>query len=122
MHQLHRTLPLLDHLFTFLSLHIILVYIAPCFDVLYSGIGCITDDASYIDINSCLKLGIFLFSLLTIFLKHVVSPIRLKLHVTQEVPLSPYFSIAFVTLRTMFSLVGRRVEEGSIVINAKLFW
>ncbi|RVW29318.1 hypothetical protein CK203_115415 [Vitis vinifera] len=34
-----------------------------------------------------------------------------RLHVTQEVPLPPYFSIAFVTLRTMFSLVGGRVEE-----------
>ena len=123
MHQLHRTLPLLDHLFYFLSLHIILVYIIPYFDVLYSRIGCITDDASYIDINSCLKLGIFLFSLLTIFLQHVVSPIRLRLHVTKEVPLPPYFSIVFVTLRTMFSLVGgRRVEEVSIVNNAKLFW
>ena len=39
MHRLHRTLPLLDHLFYFLSLHIILVYTIPCFDVLYSGIG-----------------------------------------------------------------------------------
>ena len=48
------------------------------------------------------------------FLKHVVSPIRLRLHVTQEVPLPSYFSIAFVTLRTMFSLVGGRVEEVSI--------
>nr|CAN66472.1 hypothetical protein VITISV_023165 [Vitis vinifera] len=28
-----------------------------------------------------------------------------------EVPLPPYFLIAFVTLRTMFSLVGGRVEE-----------
>ena len=52
-------------------------------------------------------------------LKHVVSPIRLRLHVTQEVPLPPYFSIAFVTLRTMFNLVGGRVEEVSIVNNAK---
>ena len=56
------------------------------------------------------------------FFNHVVSPIRLRLHVTQEVPLSPYFSIVFVTFRTMFILVGERVEEGSLVINAKLFW
>ncbi|KAL6321022.1 hypothetical protein AAG906_011998 [Vitis piasezkii] len=35
---------------------------------------------------------------------------------------SSYFSITHATLRTMFSLVGRRVEEGSFVINAKLFW
>nr|CAN61898.1 hypothetical protein VITISV_032373 [Vitis vinifera] len=30
--------------------------------------------------------------------------------------------IQHATLRTMFSLVGGRVEEGSFVINAKLFW
>ena len=68
-----------------LSLHIILVYIIPYFDVLYSRIGCITDDTSYIDIIFCLNLAFFLFSLLTnsfVFLKHVVSPIRLRLHVT----------------------------------------
>ena len=73
----------------------------------------------------CLNLAFFyfLYSLTLMFsLKHVVSPIRLRLHVTQEVPLPPYFSIAFVTLRTMFSLVGGRVEEISIVNNAKLFW
>ena len=44
-----------------------------------------------------------------------------SLHVSKEVPLPPYFSIAFVTLRTMFSLVGGRVEKVSIVNNAKLF-
>ena len=68
MHQLHRTLPLLDHLFTFLSLHIILVYIVPCFDVLYSGIGCIA--WSYIIFyflrliyrhHFCLNLAFFYF-------------------------------------------------------------
>ena len=42
MHHLHMTLPLLDHLFIFLFLLIILVDIVPCFDVLYSRIGCIT--------------------------------------------------------------------------------
>ena len=42
----------------------------------------------------CLNLAFFyfLYSLTLMFsLKHVVSPIRLKLHVTQEVPLPPYF-------------------------------
>nr|CAN66939.1 hypothetical protein VITISV_010066 [Vitis vinifera] len=34
--------------------------------------------------------------------------------ISQEVPLPPYFSIAFVTLRTMFSLVGGRVEEPTL--------
>ena len=34
----------------------------------------------------------------------------------------PVFSIALATLRAMFSLVGgKRVEEGSFAINAKLF-
>ena len=32
------------------------------------------------------------------------------------------FSIALATLRAMFNLVGGRVEEGSFVVNAKLFW
>ena len=32
----------------------------------------------------------FLYSLLFCFLNHVVSPIRLRLHVTQEVPLPPF--------------------------------
>ena len=89
----------------FLSLHIILVYIIPCFDVLYSGIGCIA--WSYIIFyflrliyrhHFCLNLvfSYFLYSLTLMFsLKHVVSPIRLRFHVTQEVPLPPYFSIAF---------------------------
>ena len=78
----------------------------------------------YIDIIFCLNLAFFyfLYSLTLMFsLKHVVSPIRLKLHVTKKVPLPPYFLIASVTLRTMFSLVGGRVEEVSIVNNAKLF-
>ena len=37
----------------------------------------------------------------------------------------PVISIDVATLRAMFSLVGgggKRVEEGSFVINAKLFW
>nr|CAN70701.1 hypothetical protein VITISV_035125 [Vitis vinifera] len=42
-----------------------------------------------------------------------------RLHVTQEVPLPPYFSIAFVTLRTMFSLVGGRVEEANEPLKKK---
>ena len=34
----------------------------------------------------------------------------------------PVFSIALATFRTMFSLVGgKKVEEGSFAINAKLF-
>ena len=108
----------------FSSLHIILVYIIPCFDVLYSGIGGI--HWSYLIFyflrliyrhHFCLNLVFFyfLYSLtLLFFLKHVVSPIRLRLYATQEVPLPHFiFLIALETLRTMFSLVGGRVEEGS---------
>ena len=123
-HQLHRTLLLLDHLFIFWSLHIILVYIALLWCLIF------WDWMHYwwyiiYRHHFCLNLvfSYFLYSLtLLFFLKHVVSPIWLRLHVTQEVPLPPYFSIAFVTLRTMFSLVGGRVEEVSIVNNDKLFW
>ena len=117
-HHVHQRTPLLDHFFILYLLSILV-------DIIYFGIGCITDDTSYIDIIFCLNLALFyfLYSLtLLFFLKHMVSPIRLRLHVTKEVPLPPYFSIAFVILRTMFSLVGGRVEEVSFVINAKLFW
>ncbi|RVW18371.1 hypothetical protein CK203_101113 [Vitis vinifera] len=41
-----------------------------------------------------------------------------RLHFTQEVPLS-LFSIALDTLRAMLILVRGRVEEGSIVNNAR---
>ena len=35
----------------------------------------------------------------------------------------PVISIAYAIVGTMFSLVGGKiVEEGSVVINAKLFW
>ena len=34
----------------------------------------------------------------------------------------PVFLIALAILRTMFNLVGGRVEEGSFVVNAKLSW
>ena len=35
----------------------------------------------------------------------------------------PVFSIALATLSAIFNLVGgKRVEEGSFAINAKLFW
>ena len=91
---------IIGHLFILLYLHIILVEIVPCFDALYSRIGCIT--WSYF-ILYFLKLiyrhhfllyltfFYFLFSWLFCFLlTHVVSPIRLRLHVTQEVPLPPY--------------------------------
>ena len=79
------------------------------------------------------KLGIFLFPLLTnsyVFFESMwfllydsdSKACGLFEVVTQEVPLPPCFSIALATLRAMFSLVRGRVEEGSFVINAKLFW
>ena len=68
----------------------------------------------------CLYLAFFFYllcSLIFCFLNHVVSPIRLRLNVTQEVPLPPYlFIITLATLRAMLILVvGRRVKEGSFV-------
>ena len=47
---------------------------------------------SNIYISFLFILGIFylLYSLIVCFLNHVVSPIRLKLHVIQEVPLPPF--------------------------------
>ena len=62
----------------------------PYFDVLYSRIGCVTDDASYIDITFCLNLAFFYSLTLMFSMKHVVSPIRLRLCITQEVPLPPF--------------------------------
>ena len=51
----------------------------------------------------CLYLAFFLFPLLInllFFLNHVVSPIRLRLHVTQEVPLPPFIYV-LATLRAI---------------------
>ena len=93
-------------------------------DVLLDHISYCTFSDKYIDIIFFLlylAFFYFLYSLTLMFsLKHVVSPIRLRLHVTQEVPLPPYCSIVVVTLRTMFSLVGGRVEEGIFVNNDRL--
>ena len=91
---------IIGHLFILLYLHIILLEICPCFDALYSRIGCIT--WSYF-ILYFLKLiyrhhfwlflafFYFLFSWLFCFLlTHVISPRRLRLHVTQKIPLPPH--------------------------------
>ena len=90
--------PLLDHRTSLYP--IILVEIVLCFEAIYSGIGYIT--WSYFILYFLrliyrhhfllyLAFFYFLYSILFCFLTHVVSPIRLKLHVTQEVPLPPYF-------------------------------
>ena len=47
-----------------ISFLFVFTYYIPCFDVLYFGIGCTTNDTSYMDIIF-FKLGIFLFPLLT---------------------------------------------------------
>ena len=121
---------IIRHLFILLYLHIILVEIYAYFDALYPGIGCIT--LSYLILyfliliyrhHFFIILNIFLFPLLItllFFLTHVVSPIRLRLHFTQEIPLPPFISIALDTLRAMLILVGGKVEEGSIVNNVRL--
>ena len=82
IHQLHMTLPLLDHLFTF------------CLYLLYSMFWCLIFwDWMYYwwciiyRHHFCLNLAFFyfLYSITLMFsLKHVVSPIRLRLHVTQS--------------------------------------
>ena len=91
---------IIGHLFILLYCHIILVEIVLCFDALYSGIACIT--WSYFILyflksiyrhHFRLYLAFFYFLFLWLFcflLIHVVSPIWLRLHVTQEVPLPPY--------------------------------
>ena len=103
----------------FLYLLIILVYIIPCFDVLYSGIGCITDDTSYINIIFCLNLTFFyfLYSLtLLCFFWNMWFLLYDSDSISHEVPLpSSLFSIQ--TLRTMFISVGGRDEEVSINLN-----
>ena len=124
-HQLTNIiLPISDHLHTLLY---VFPLWNPIFLVLYSGIGCIACFLYKIILPSSntnlyqlwAHLTLYYFNSSThifyyfIFLKHVGSPILLELHTTQEVPLPPYFSIVFVTLRTIFSLVGGRVEEGS---------
>ena len=125
MHQLHRTLPLLDHLFTFWSLHIILVYIAPCFDVLYSGIRCITDDTSYIDIIFCLNLAFFyfLYSLTLLFFWNI----WFLLYDSDSMSLRRYhFLLIFQSLLSHWgqcsAWLGGELRKEVFVNNAKLFW
>ena len=93
---------IIEHLFILLYLHIILLEICPCFDTLYSRIGCIT--WSYLILYFLILiyrhyflylilLAIFLFPLLIallFLLAHVVSPILLRLHFIQDVPLPPF--------------------------------
>ena len=97
-HHLHQRTQLLDHFFS-LYLLSIFIDIITCVDILYYGIGCIT--WSYLILYFLrviythhfllyLSFFYFLYSLLFCFLNHVVSPIRLRLHVTQEVPLPPF--------------------------------
>ena len=49
------------------------------------------------------------------------SPILLELHTIQETPLPPYCSIAFVTLRTMFSLVGGELRKEVLLLMLSYF-
>ena len=63
----------------------------------------------------------FLYSLLFCFLNHVVSPIRLRLNVTQGVPLSPFICNRSCHIEDNVDLGWERVKEGSFVNNAKLF-
>ena len=118
----------------FSSLHIILVYIIPCFDVLYSGIGGIHWSylifyflRSYIDIIFCLNLALFLFPLLTnsfIFIFIFFETCGFS-YMTQTpchsggTTSSLYFQLIFKHWGQCSAWLGG-VEEGSIVYNARL--
>ena len=104
------------------------LFVIPCFDIIYIGIGCITCILYKIvlpssNTNLCLflaHLALYYFHSSThifyCFFKHVGSPILLELHTIQETPLPPYCSIAFVTLRTMFSLVGGELRKEVLLL------
>ena len=51
----------------------------------------------------------------------MVSPIRLRLHVTQEVPLPSYFLIAFVTLRTCSAWLGGELRQEVLLLMLSYF-
>ena len=102
IHHLHPRLPLLDHR-TSLYLIVFPYYIVRDLSLFWcfiTRIGCIT--WWYLILyflrliyrhHFCLYLTFFLFPLLIsllFFFNHVVSPVLLKLHVTQEVPLPPF--------------------------------
>ena len=72
----------------------------PMLLILYIGINCITCSLFVFSSNEVIQiyhflitlsinLFYFLYSYLLLFLKHVVSPILLKLHIIQEAPLPP---------------------------------
>ena len=55
-------------------------------------------------------------------LRYSIPPIHLDFVSLRRYHFLPLFFIAIQTLRTIFSLVGGRVEKGSFCTNAKLFW
>ena len=124
-HHLHQIAPLLDHFFI-LYLLSILVDLITCFDILYSGIGCITwSSHSNIYISFCFILGIF-FSISLTHYSFVFWIMWFLLYDSDSMSLKryhflPLFTIALATLRAMLILVGRRVKEGSFFNNARLF-
>ena len=71
-------------------------------------------------------LIIFPFLITLVFgtcgLRYSIPPIHLDFVSLRRYHFLPLFFIAIQTLRTMFSLVGGRVEKGSFCTNAKLFW
>ena len=62
----------------------------------------------------------FLFG--TCGLRYSIPPLHSDFVSLRRYHFLPLFLIAFETLRTIFILVGGRVEKGSFVVNIKLFW
>ena len=97
----------------------------PMLLILYTGINCITCSPFVFSSNeviqiyqffSTLSINLFLFPLLISFIVFETcgfSNQYLKLISLRRYHFLPIILIAHATLRTMFSLVGGRVEEGS---------
>ena len=91
-------------------------------DVLHDHISHCTFSEKYIHI---IFYYIFHFSISSthysfVFLNHVVFPIHLRLHLTQEVPLPPFICNRSCHIEGNVDFGWGRVKEGSFVNNARL--
>ena len=131
--QSHHMTPLISDLFMFFLVFYVRL-VNPIFCMCYKlGLEIVLEiihciflfQVIYTYIYPFLLYSLFslLFCLWNMWFKVFHTSYTLRLCITQEVPLPPFiFLIALETLRTMFSSVGGRVEEGSFVMHAKLFW
>ena len=62
------------------------------------------------------------FVLGTCGLRYSIPPLHSDFVSLRRYHFLPLFLIALETLRTMFNLVGGRIEKGSFVVNTKLSW